>query len=453
MFATLTQRLSTVFDKLRRKSILTESDILESMREIRIALLEADVALPVVKELVEAIKQKALGQEIIKSQSISVSAEQMIIKLVHDELIQMLHDERSALNLAGVSPIVYLMAGLQGSGKTTSSAKLAKHLKESYKKKVLLVSTDIYRPAAQDQLETLAKSLSIDSLEIIKDQPPLDITKRALEHAKRFGYDVVILDTAGRLHIDEELMSEVKNIAALSNPLETFLVADAMTGQDAVTVAKAFTESLPLTGLILTRVDGDARGGAALSMKSMTGCPIKFLGVGEKTDQLEIFSANRIADRILDRGDIVALVEKAASTMNQEQSLKAAERLQKGLFNLDDFSMQLQGMLNMGGISSLMTMLPGMGSLKDKVSQAGMDDKMVKRQLAILSSMTPKERKTPDLLNASRRRRIAKGCGLSVNDINKLMKQYDQIKDVMKKMKKLGGKGLMRSGLKNLFGR
>lgn len=449
MFSSLSTKLTGVLDKIRNRGALTEADVNMALREVRIALLEADVALPVVKQFVEAIREKAIGQDIIKS----ISPGQMVVKIVHDHLIQMLGGEGEELNLAAVPPAVILMVGLQGSGKTTSSGKLAQFIHQTTKKKVMMASLDIYRPAAQQQLETLGKQINVPTVPIVAEEQPLQITNRALQLARAQGIDVLILDTAGRLHIDDALMEEVKNIKQAAQPIETFLVADAMTGQDAVSIAKSFNEQVGLTGIILTRLDGDARGGAALSMRSVTGCSIKFMGTGEKLDQLERFQPQRIASRILDMGDIVSLVERAASVVEQGEAERMAKKMQKGHFDLNDMAKQLESMMKMGGMSSLLGMLPGIGKIKDQLDKVGMDDNILKRQIAIIQSMTKKERKDPKLLNGSRRRRIAAGAGMQVQDVNKLIKQFEQMQQVMKKMGKLGQKGLMRTGLKGLFGR
>ena len=449
MFQTLSQRLTGIFDKLRGRGLLSEDDVNAAMREIRIALLEADVALSVVKNFIEQVREKAIGQEVLRS----ISPGQMVVKIVNDHLISMLGGQAEPLNLSARSPFSIMMVGLQGSGKTTTTAKLGRFLKEKMHKSVLMVSVDVYRPAAREQLEILGRQLSIPTLSIVEEQRPLEIARRALEEAKRQGIDVILFDTAGRLHIDEDLMSEVFELKGLIKPIETLLIADAMTGQDAVTIAKGFHERIGLTGLILTRIDGDSRGGAALSMRSVTGCPIKFMGVGEKTDQLEIFQPERIAGRILDMGDIVSLVERAAEVVNQEDAEKLAKKMQKGHFDLDDMAKHLEQMLKMGGLSSLMSFLPGVGKIKDKIQEAGMDDRLVKRQIAIVRSMTKKERKDYRLLNASRKRRVAAGCGVDVSDVNRLLKQFQQMQAMMKQMGKLGEKGLMRGGLRGLFGR
>ena len=446
MLENLTSRLSSVFKSLSKKGVISEKDIQTAMREIRIALLEADVSLSVVKSFVEKIKESALGKHVIQSKSIKINPEEMIIKIVHDELVNLLGEEVVPINLKATPPAVILMSGLQGSGKTTTSGKIAKLLK-SQGKKVLLASLDIYRPAAQEQLQIIGRNINVETLDIVENQNPIEITNRAIDYAKKNIFDVLILDTAGRLHIDEDMMNEIKTISEISKPCETLLVADAMTGQDAVNVSKKFHDVIPLTGLVLTRMDGDSRGGAALSMKSVTGCPIKFLGVGEKSEALEVFDPKRLADRILDRGDIVSLVEKASSLVNEEDAKEMAEKMKKGVFTLNDMKKQLLQMEKMGGISSMLGFIPGLSGIKDKLD-GKINDKMVKRQVAIIQSMTRSERNNPKILNGSRRKRIAKGCGQQVSDINKLIKQFDQMKAMMKKMKNMKG-GM--SGLKNLF--
>ncbi|MDP5012718.1 MAG: signal recognition particle protein [Alphaproteobacteria bacterium] len=448
MFQNLSQRLTSVFDKLRGRGLLSEDDVNSALREIRIALLEADVSLPVVKDFVEQVRNRAIGQEVLRS----VSPGQMVIKIVHDHLVELLGSTEVELNLATTPPASILMVGLQGSGKTTTSGKLAKHIHEKLKKRVLLVSLDIYRPAAQHQLEVLAQSLSVESLPIIESEKPLAIVARAIERARQGSIDVIIYDTAGRLHIDDMLMDEVKAIQAAPKPIEILLVADAMTGQDAVRIAQGFKDALPITGLVLTRIDGDSRGGAALSMRAVTGCPIKFLGVGEKSDHLEIFHPERLAGRILDMGDIVSLVERASEVVNVEDAEKMAKKMQKGIFDLNDMAQHIEQMLKMGGISNMMGFLPGMGKLKDKIAQSGMDDKVIRRQLGIIHSMTKKERKNVQILNASRRRRIAKGAGLEVSDVNRLLKQHQQMQLMMKQLGKTGAKGLISGKLGALFG-
>jgi signal recognition particle subunit SRP54 len=449
MFQNLSTKLTGILDKLRGRGFLNEDDVVAALREVRIALLEADVALPVVKQFIEEVKQKAIGQEVVQS----ISPGQMVVKIVHDHLIQMLGGEVEEINLAAPAPLSILMVGLQGSGKTTSTAKLALHLTKKYNKKVLMASLDIYRPAAQEQLAILGRQLNVETLEIIPEQKPAAIAKRAMQAARVGGFDVVLLDSAGRLHIDEPLMDELAAIKAETHPIETLLVADAMTGQDAVTVARAFNERLKITGIVLTRVDGDARGGAALSMRAVTGCPIKFMGIGEKSDQLEIFQPNRIAGRILDMGDIVSLVERAADLVDKDEAEKMAQKMQKGHFSLDDMAKHLEQMLKMGGVSGFLSFLPGMGKVKDKIQDAGLDDRMVRRQIALIRSMTRQERRDFRLLNASRKRRVAAGSGMTVMDLNRLLKQYQQMQQMFKQMGKMGQKGFMRNGLKGLLGR
>ena len=449
MFQSLSSKLTGIFDKLRGRGALTEADVTAVLREIRIALLEADVSLPVVKKFIEGVRERAIGQDVIRN----ISPGQLVVKIVHDYLIETLGGATEEINLSTTPPAVIMMVGLQGSGKTTSTGKLAKILKEKHNKKVMMASLDIYRPAAQEQLATLGKQIDVVTLPIVESETPLQITQRALQVAKLQGIDVLFLDTAGRLHIDDTLMDEVIAVKAASDPIETFLVADAMTGQDAVTIAQQFNDKVGVTGIILTRLDGDARGGAALSMRSVTGCPIKYMGMGEKLDQMEVFHPERIANRILDMGDVVSLVEKAATLMNEEDAQKIAEKMQKGNFDLNDMESQLQQMMKMGGMGGIMGMLPGVGKFKDKLDQAGMNDGMINRQIAVIRSMTKKERRDPKLLNASRRRRIAAGSGLQVSDVNRLIKQYEQMHTMMKRMGKMGKSGLLRSGIKGLFGR
>jgi len=448
MFENLSSKLTGILGKLRGRGVLSEVDIDSAMREVRIALLEADVALPVVKDFINSLKAKALGAEVIAS----VSPAQMVIKLVNDHLKELLGSETQEINLAANPPVVMMMVGLQGSGKTTSTGKLALRLKNKHNKKTLVASLDIYRPAAQQQLEQVAKQAGIDSLPIVAGEKPLEITQRALKEARLGGYDILLLDTAGRLHIDEELMNELKAVKSLANPLETLLVADSLTGQDAVNIAKTFHEQIGVTGIILTRVDGDGRGGAALSMRAVTGQPIKFIGVGEKLSEFEEFHPDRIAGRILDMGDIVSLVEKAAENISAEETEKMAKRMMEGVFDFNDLLDQLRKMHKMGGIGGMMKMLPGMGQLKEKMADAKIDPKMLAHQEAIILSMTAKERANPSIINAKRRIRIANGSGLSVQDVNKLIKQQVQMQDMMKKLKKMGAKGMMRGGLSQLFG-
>ncbi len=436
MFAGLSERLSSVFDKLTRRGILTESSVDETMREIKIALLEADVALPVVKSFIASVREKAIGEQVIKS----ISPAQMVVKIVHDELVKLL-GESTELNLKQL-PSVILMVGLQGSGKTTSSAKLAVRFQKKGKK-VLLASLDTYRPAAQDQLAELGVKNNLSVLPIVAGQKPLQITERALREAKAGLYDILILDTAGRLHIDTDMMAEVASVRDMSHPSETLLVVDSLMGQDAVHLAKSFSEKVGITGIVLTRVDGDSRGGAALSMRAVTGCPIQFLGVGEKADALEAFDAKRVADRILGMGDVVGLVETAIEKINQEDAQKTAERMLSGQFNLNDLLDQLRQIEKMGDIQGIMKMIPGLSKIQDKIKDSDLNNQLLKRQQAIILSMTPRERKNPDLLKASRKQRIANGAGVTVNDVNRLLKQYEQMAMVMKKFKKMGPFGMM----------
>ena len=448
MFNNLSTKFSDIFTRLKKRGVITEADLDAMMREIRIALLEADVALPVVKDFIASLKEKTVGAEIVKS----ISPSQMIIKLVNDHLAALLSAENQEINLAANPPVVMMMVGLQGSGKTTSTGKLALRLKSKHGKKILVASLDIYRPAAQQQLEQVAGKAGVSSLPIVAGEKPLEITARALKAARLEGYDVLLLDTAGRLHIDEELMGELSAVKKLANPLETLLVADSLTGQDAVNIAKTFNEQIGVTGIILTRVDGDGRGGAALSMRSVTGKPIKFLGVGEKIDEFEEFHPDRIAGRILDMGDIVSLVEKAAENVSQAEAEEMAKKMMEGQFDFNDLLGQLQKMKKMGGLGSMMKMLPGMGAMKEKLENANIDERMLARQEAIILSMTKKERIHPKLINAQRRIRIAKGAGSTVQEVNKILKQQQQMADMMKKMKKLGQKGMMRGGLSQLMG-
>ena len=447
MFESLTDRLGDVFDRLRKRGALSEADVTAALREVRVALLEADVALPVVKDFVNAVRDKAIGQDVVRS----VSPGQMVIKIVHDHLVEVLGSEQVELSLASVPPVGIMMVGLQGSGKTTTSAKIALRFKNRDKKKVLMASLDVHRPAAQEQLAILGRQTGVDTLPIVAGEKPLQIAERAMKVGRLEGYDVVMLDTAGRLHIDEALMMEVAAVRDLVKPHETLLVADAMTGQDAVTVGKAFNERIGLTGIVLTRIDGDARGGAALSMRAVTGKPIKLLGTGEKLDALETFHPDRIAGRILGMGDVVSLVEKAAETIDQEEAAKLAAKMEKGNFDLDDLAAQLRQLRKMGGMTGMMSMLPGIGKIKKQISEANIDDKVIKRQEAIISSMTKAERKNPKILNGSRRRRIALGSGTTVQDVNKLLKQHQDMATMMKKVQKLGKKGFMRQGLAGLL--
>jgi len=448
MFQTLTQNLTKIFDKIKGAGALTEAHIDSAMRDIRIALLEADVALPVVRAFISEVSEKAKGVEVVKS----VSPAQMVIKIINDEMIGLLQpdENESKINLQSVPPVNLLIVGLQGSGKTTASAKLALKLK-STGKKVLLVSLDTYRPAAQDQLEILAKSIEVDSLPIIKEQLPIAITERAITAAKLSGYDVVIYDTAGRLHIDDDMINEAIKVKSLVKPTETFLVMDAMIGQDAVNVASNFNHKLDITGVILSRIDGDSKGGAALSVRYITGKPIKFLSTGEKPDEFEEFDAKRIASRILDMGDVVSFVERAASVIDRSEAEKTAAKLKKGQFDLDDYISQIKMIKKMGGLGSMMNFLPGISKLSDKIGDLSSGEKALVSQMAIVNSMTKKERKNPDILNASRKKRVATGSGTTVQQVNILLKQFKQISTTMKKVSRMNPKTLLRSGIGKLF--
>jgi signal recognition particle subunit SRP54 len=441
MFEGLTGRLGDIFTKLRGRGALTEEDVVAALREVRIALLEADVALPVVKDFIAKVRERAVGQEVLRS----ITPGQQVIKIVHDCLVEMLGAANESLNLTAVPPVPILMVGLQGSGKTTTTGKIAKRLVERERKRVLMASLDVNRPAAQEQLRILGEQAKVPTLPIIAGQTPVEIAIRAIQTARAEGYDVVMLDTAGRLAIDEALMLEVAAIRDATRPVETLLVADAMTGQDAVNVAKAFDERVGLTGIVLTRIDGDSRGGAALSMRAVTGKPIKLLGVGERLDAIEPFHPDRLAGRMLGMGDVVSLVERAAETIDRDEAEKLARKLEKGGFDLDDFASQLRQMKKMGGMGGIMGMLPGVGKLQKQLEGANIDDRMLSRQEAIISSMTKAERRNTKLLNASRRRRIAMGSGTDVADVNRLLKQFLQMQEMMKKMQKMGKKGFMRS--------
>ena len=441
MFDALTERLSTVFDRLGGRGVLSEKDVDEALREVRVALLEADVALSVARDFIAKAKERATGEEIVRS----VRPADQVVKIVYDGLVETLGgDEPTPLNLAVTPPAVILVAGLQGSGKTTTAAKLALRLSKSERKKVLMASLDTRRPAAMEQLAMLGVQAEVDTLPIVAGQNAPDIARRALSAARLGGYDVLILDTAGRTTLDEAMMSEAAEIARIATPAETLLVADSLTGQDAVRTAKAFHERLPLTGLILTRADGDGRGGAALSMRAVTGLPIKFLGAGEKIDALDVFDARRVAGRILGQGDVVALVEKAAADLDQVKAERMAKRLAKGQFDLNDLAEQLGQMQKMGGMQGLLGLLPGVQKIKKQISEANIDDRQIVRQVAIISSMTKSERKKPDLLNASRKRRVAAGSGVEVSEINRLLKQHRQMADVFKSMSRDGGKSFAR---------
>jgi signal recognition particle subunit SRP54 len=448
MFDSLTQKLGDVFERLTRRGALSEADVAAALREVRVALLEADVALPVVKDFIAGVRDEAVGEAIVRS----VSPGQMVVKIVHDHLVKVLGSDASEISLRATPPVPILMVGLQGSGKTTTTAKIALRLKNRDKRKVLMASLDVARPAAQEQLAILGRQIDVATLPIVAGQQPLEIARRAMETGRLEGYDVVMLDTAGRLHIDEALMLEVAAVRDTVQPHETLLVADALTGQDAINVAREFNERIGITGVVLTRVDGDSRGGAALSIRATTGKPIKLIGLGEKLDQLEPFHPARIAGRILGMGDVVSLVEKAAETVEIEEAEKLARKMEKGSFDLDDMAMQLRQLRKMGGLSGMMGLLPGVGKIKKQLAEANVDDRVIKRQEAIISSMTKAERKNPKVMNASRRRRIAAGSGTSVQDVNRLLKQHQDMQTMMKQVSKLGKKGFLRQGLAGLMG-
>ena len=448
MFEALSDKLTGVFDRLRRRGALSEIDVNEALREVRLALLDSDVALPVVRDFINKVRDRAIGAEVLDS----VSPGQQVVKIVNDVMIESLGGEGAVpINLNAAPPVAILMVGLQGSGKTTTSGKIALRLRTRDRKRVLLASLDTQRPAAQLQLQQLAEQALVPSLPIIAGQTPVQIALRALDTARREGFDVVILDTAGRLSIDQALMDEVKQIRAMTNPAETLLVVDAMTGQDAVNTAKAFNDAVGVTGIVMTRMDGDARGGAALSMKAITGAPIKLVGVGEKQDALEDFHPERVAGRILGMGDIVGLVEKASETIDQAEAERLAAKMMRGKFDLDDYASQLKQISKMGSISNILGMLPGAAKMKAQLEGANIDQKVFGRQAAIISSMTKKERRQPDIIKASRKKRIAAGSGTSVQDVNKLLKQFDDMTTMMKRVGKMGQKGLMRGGLSSLM--
>ena len=448
MFEALSDKLTGVFDRLRGRGTLNELDVGEALREVRLALLDADVALPVVRDFIARVRERAIGVEVLQS----VSPGQQVVKIVNDVMIEALGGEGAVpINLNAVSPVPILLVGLQGSGKTTTAGKLALRFRTRLKKKILLASLDTQRPAAQLQLQQLAEQARVPSLSIIPGETPVQIAQRAMDTGRREGYDIVLLDTAGRLSIDEALMAEVRDIRAATNPAETLLVVDAMTGQDAVNTAKAFHDAIGVTGIVMTRMDGDARGGAALSMRAITGAPIKLIGVGEKQDALEDFHPERVAGRILGMGDIVGLVEKAAETIDQDEAERLAAKMMRGKFDLEDFAQQLKQIQKMGSLSGILGMLPGMGKVKQQLDNADLDTAILKRQGAIISSMTMKERRTPDIIKASRKKRIATGSGTSVQDVNKLLKQFDDMTTMMKRMNKMGQKGLMRNGLQSLM--
>jgi signal recognition particle subunit SRP54 len=448
VFEALSDKLSGVFDRLRGRGALSEADVTEALREVRLALLDADVALPVVRDFVAKVRERAVGSEVLSS----VTPGQQVVKIVNDVLIEALGGEGAVpLNLNAPAPIPMLMVGLQGSGKTTTSGKLALRLRERLRRRVLLASLDTQRPAAQLQLAQLAEQAQVPSLPIVAGETPVQIALRAMDVGRREGFDVVILDTAGRLSINEALMDEVRQVRAAAAPVETLLVVDAMTGQDAVNTAKAFNEAVGVTGIVMTRMDGDARGGAALSMRAITGAPIKLIGVGEKQDALEDFHPERVAGRILGQGDILGLVERAAEVVDREEAEKLASKMMRGKFDLEDYASQLKQIGKMGSLSGILGMLPGVAKIKSQIEDANLDTTILKRQAAIISSMTVKERRVPDIIKASRKKRIAAGSGTSVQEVNKLLKQFDDMTTMMKRMSKLGQKGLMRNGLAALM--
>ena len=450
MFENLSDRLGGVFDRLTKQGALSEDDVAAAMREVRVALLEADVSLPVARSFVKSVTAKATGAAVTKS----VTPGQQVVKIVHDELIKVLQGEGApdALRIDS-PPAPILMVGLQGSGKTTTTAKLAKRLKDREKKRVLMASLDTNRPAAMEQLAILGSQIGVDTLPIVPGENAVQIAKRAKQQASLGGYDVYMLDTAGRLHIDEVLMDEVQAVRDVASPRETLLVVDGLTGQDAVNVATEFDAKVGVSGVVLTRMDGDGRGGAALSMRAITGKPIRFVGLGEKMDALETFDAQRVAGRILGMGDIVALVEKAQQVLEVEQAERMMKRFQKGLFNMNDLKNQLEQMIKMGGMQSIMGMMPGMGKMAKQAESAGLDDKALKRQIALINSMTKKERANPDMLQASRKKRIAAGAGMEVSELNKLLKMQKQMADTMKKLGKMGKGGMLKQAMRAMAGK
>ena len=448
MFETLSNRLGDVFDRLKKRGVLSESDVTSALREVRVALLEADVALPVVKDFIAKVGERAHGQEVVKS----ISPARMMMKVVNDHLIELLGAETEDLNLAAAAPVAVLLVGLQGSGKTTTTAKIALRLRDRDKKKVLMASLDVHRPAAQEQLRVLGEQTGIATLAVVAGQLPVDIARRAMQAGTLGGHDVVLLDTAGRVHVDEGLMAEMATIRDTVMPVETLLVADALTGQDAVNIARQFNQRVGITGIVLTRMDGDGRGGAALSMRAVTGCPIKLMGTGEKLDALEGFHPDRLASRILGMGDVVSLVEKAAETIDKADAEKLAAKMRKGVFDLEDYLGQLRQMRKMGGMAGILSMLPGVGKIQKQMAKANLDEDFIKRQEAIICSMTPLERRNVRIIAASRKRRIAAGSGTSVQDINRLLKQHRQMAGMMKRMTKLSKKGGMPPGMPGLDG-
>ncbi|MGJ8603352.1 MAG: signal recognition particle protein [Marivita sp.] len=450
MFENLSDRLSGVFDRLTKQGALSEDDVKTALREVRVALLEADVSLPVARDFIKAVQGKATGQAVTKS----ITPGQQVVKIVHDELKHILTGDADpgALKIDN-PPAPILMVGLQGGGKTTTTAKIAKRLKEREGKKVLMASLDVNRPAAMEQLQILGMQIGVDTLPIVKGENPVAIAKRAKTQASLGGYDVYMLDTAGRLSIDEELMAQVEAVRDVANPRETLLVVDGLTGQDAVQTAENFDARIGITGVVLTRMDGDGRGGAALSMRAVTGKPIRFVGLGEKMDALETFEPDRIAGRILGMGDIVALVEKAQQTLEVEQAERMMKRFQKGMFNMNDLKMQLEQMMKMGGMEGMMAMMPGAAKMAKQMDGAGIDDRMLRQQIALINSMTKKERANPALLQASRKKRIAAGSGMEVSDLNKLLKMQRQMSDMMKKMGKMGKGGMLKQAMKGMMGK
>lgn len=447
MFDTLSDRLGDVFGRLKKRGALTEEQVNAALREVRVALLEADVALPVAKDFISSVQSKAIGSEVLKS----VTPAQMVVKIVHDQMVELLGKDLVPIRLASNPPSVIMMVGLQGAGKTTTAAKLASRLQKRDKKKTLLASLDVYRPAAQEQLAVLGQQASVYTLPIVAGQQPVAIAERAMQAGKLGGYDVVLLDTAGRQHVNEVLMRELSDLYRVTQPSETLLVADSLIGQDAVNMASGFQQQVDLTGLILTRVDGDGRGGAALSARAVTGCPIKFMGVGEGIEALEEFHPGRIASRILGMGDVVSLVEKAQETFDEDEAAELAAKVQKGAFDLEDFATQISQIKKMGGLDGLLSMLPGVGKVKKQLETGAINSDQLIRQEAIIRSMTLGERRNAKVLNSSRKRRIAAGSGTTIQDVNRLLKQYKDMQSMLKRAKKMGKKGLIPNNLKGLM--
>ena len=447
MFDTLSDRLGDVFGRLKKRGALTEEQVNAALREVRVALLEADVALSVAKDFISSVQSTAIGSEVLKS----VTPAQMVVKIVHDQMVELLGRDLVPISLASNPPSVIMMVGLQGAGKTTTAAKLAYRLEQRDKKKTLLASLDVYRPAAQEQLAVLGQQAGVYTLPIVAGQQPVDIAERAIQASKLGGYDVVLLDTAGRQHVNEVLMAELSDLYRATQPVETLLVADSLIGQDAVNMASGFQQQVKLTGLILTRVDGDGRGGAALSARSVTGCPIKFMGVGEGLNALEEFHPERIASRILGMGDVVSLVEKAQETFDEDEAAELAAKVQKGAFDLEDFATQISQIKKMGGVDGLLSMLPGVGKVKKQLETGAINPDQLNRQEAIIRSMTLTERRNAKVLNSSRKRRIAAGSGTTIQDVNRLLKQYKDMQSMLKRAKKMGKKGLIPNNLKGLM--